>query len=627
MAREDTLSSVLSEFARTMITDFPIQSILDSLVERIVTILPITAAGVTLIQDGEPPHYVAASNDSALLYEQLQAGVGEGPCLLAYRTGEAVAIPQLASDTRFPTFSPAAQHVGLAAVFTFPLRDGRGGVLGALDLYRDTTGTLDEHDMEAAQTLADVAAAYLLNAESREETQRMADSSHHRSLHDALTGLPNRVLLHERLVHAAERARRSHAGAAVLFVDLDRFKHVNDRYGHHVGDQLLVAVAERLSLLVRPGDTLSRVSGDEFVFLCEDLNNESDAELIATRVTDGFTEPFVLDELAMTVKASVGIAYARNADAISDQLVVDADMAMYQAKHRGGDGHHMIDMQEALHSNQRHNLETDLRTASSTGALQIAFQPIVRTSDGLITGAEALLRWSHPNQGPISPLVAIGIAEKSGLINEIGRWVLDQSGSIRAQWLSDFPDRPLDLFVNVSGRQLLSQGFCDVVDTMLSSTGMDPAALILELTENTLVENHARAMTVLTDLKALGVRLALDDFGTGYSSLSYLRRLPVDIVKIDQALIAEVNEHPESSAIVAAVTDLTHALGLGVIAEGIETKAQLDRVTQLGCESSQGYYYARPMPASDLSNHLSASQIDPLRFPNQRSAASLAGSS
>ncbi len=317
MVNEDTLSAVLSEFARTLITDFPIQGILDHLVERIVDVLPVTAAGVTLISAGAAPRYIAASNQHALRFERLQSEVGEGPCLTAYDTGEPVAVPDLLVDKRFPLFGMAAAAAGLAAVFTFPLRHGDGR-LGALDLYRDTPGPLDRHDMDAAQTLADVAAAYLLNATAREEARAASDRFYHDALHDPLTGLPNRLLLQERLEHAAERAERTHTSAAIIFADLDRFKRVNDLHGHKVGDDLLLAVAHRLSSLVRSGDTLARFSGDEFVFLCEDLTGEGDIEALAARIGEAFNAPFVLGRNELIVTASVGLAFAGLAEDITD---------------------------------------------------------------------------------------------------------------------------------------------------------------------------------------------------------------------------------------------------------------------------------------------------------------------
>src|SRR5450755_4619825 len=254
---DSDLSRVLSEFARTLTTDFPIQGILDHLVKRIVEVLPISAAGVALISPASPPHYSAASDASALRFERIQTEMGEGPCLMAYNTGEAVAVPDLVYDTRFPTFGPPAVQAGLAAVFTFPLRHTLGR-LGALDLYRDSAGDLSAFDMTNAQTLADVTTAYLLNAQARDEARATSERFRYGALHDSLTGLPNRALLHERLDHAAQRASRSHTKAGILFADLDHFKRVNDTHGHHVGDELLVAVAQRLSALVRPGDTLAR---------------------------------------------------------------------------------------------------------------------------------------------------------------------------------------------------------------------------------------------------------------------------------------------------------------------------------------------------------------------------------
>ncbi len=618
MVEESTLSSVLSDFARTMVTDFPIQRILDSLVERIVAILPITAAGVTMITKGQPPRFIAASDSSALRFERLQTTIGDGPCVLAYESGASVAVADLATETRFPDFARPALEAGLVAVFTFPLRHGNGPALGALDLYRQTAGPLSETDMVAAQTLADVAAAYLWNAISREKTEQMAVRSHHSSLHDALTGLPNRLLLAERLERAAQRARRTHRSAAVLFVDLDRFKQVNDHYGHHTGDQLLIAVAGRLSAILRPGDTLCRVSGDEFVFLCEDLESAHDAEGIATRITEQLVEPFDVLDLSLVVTASVGLAYAGPGTEVSDQLVVDADTAMYQAKRRGGDGHRVIDLREALRHNRRNELETDLRTAIADGALSVAYQPIVRTADGTVTGVEALLRWTHARYGEISPVVAVDIAEQSPLINEIGQWVLEQAGRDRAQWLRDAPERPLHLAVNVSGRQLLSNGFCVLVDDMLTSTGMSPEALILELTENVLIDDTERTLNVLGDLRSLGVRLALDDFGTGFSSLSYLARLPIDILKIDRAFVADIDGNPGNAAIVTAVADLARAFKLEVIAEGVETPVQHDRIAALGCESSQGFYYSWPVTAAALGEQLATTRTHPLRLPVQR---------
>ncbi len=596
----EKLAEVLSDFARTMVTDFPIQRILDHLVERIVEILPVSAAGVTLIDEELAPRYIAASDGDALRFERLQSTIGQGPCLAAYVSGEAVSVPDLARDNHFPRFAPAAVEAGLAAVFTFPLRHDSGR-LGALDLYRDVPGALDPGDMRAAQTLADVAAAYLLNAQAREEALEASDRFHHHAQHDPLTGLPNRLMLHDRLDHAAQRARRSNGNAAVLFADLDRFKVVNDTYGHRVGDELLIAVARRLQRLVRPGDTLARLSGDEFVFLCEDLNSPDDVKLLAQRIDEAFARPFVLTGFELAITGSVGVAFAGPGQDISSHLVEEADAAMYRAKRAGGAGHKIIDLREAVQTHDGDNLEIDLRAAVSDDQLEIAYQPIVRSRDGWVCGVEALLRWNDPHRGSVPAATIVALAEQSDLMNDIGAWVLERACRDQGRWAREHPGSLLDLSVNVSGRQLMRQDFCDHVARVLDTTAMDPTKLILEMTEDIIIEDTERAIDAFATLRAMGIRIALDDFGTGYSSLSYLLRLPVNIVKIDQSFIAGIGQPAAGAVIVAAVTSLAHALELTVVAEGVETRRQHEAITNIGCDFAQGYFYAAPMPAAAVS--------------------------
>jgi diguanylate cyclase (GGDEF)-like protein len=345
VANERQLSEVLGEFARTMLTDFPIQAILDHLVERIVDIMPITAAGVTLISlDGEP-RYIAASNDAALRFEKLQDELGEGPCVAAYKTGAAVSVPDLRRDVQFPTFTPRALEVGLAAVFTFPLgqADGR---LGALDLYRDSPGRLTDQSMKAAQTLADVATAYLINAQARADLKSASELSRETALHDALTGLPNRTLLLQRLEHAFLRSQRTGWISAVFFVDLDGFKTVNDSFGHQAGDELLVAVAERLSGVLRPADTLARLSGDEFVILCEELANTTQADVIVSRLEAALARRFEVFGIEIDVTASIGIAFTGRGPDTAESIIHAADTAMYRAKRAGGGRHLILDLRD-----------------------------------------------------------------------------------------------------------------------------------------------------------------------------------------------------------------------------------------------------------------------------------------
>jgi diguanylate cyclase (GGDEF)-like protein len=481
------------------------------------------------------------------------------------------------------------------AVFTFPLRNGDAR-LGALDLYRDCAGPLDPGAMTAAQTLADVAAAYLLNAQARADLQDSSDRSRETSRHDALTGLPNRIVLLERLEHALLPSRSARM-VAVLFADLDHFKAVNDTHGHQVGDELLVAVADRLTKHLRPDDTLARLFGDEFVILCEDLSGRLEVDAIAARIGATLGEPFVLSSGEVQMTASIGIALTGRGDHLPEDVLHDADLAMYQAKRKGGARHQVIDLGEQRLVEQRASLQRDLHGACRGGELRMEYQPIVRTVDGRIVGVEALLRWAHPSRGLVSPSTLIPLADQAGLITEIGQWVLEQACRDLRSWRDDHHTDDLGVSINVSAHQLMSANFTATVEDVLLATDTAPELVTLELTESVFVRDSHRALLVLNDLKHLGVMLALDDFGTGYSSLSYLNRFPVDIVKIDQGLVANLGYDRSTHAIVSAVVTLAHALNLTVAAEGVETARQRDDVAALGCDACQGYYFARPMPA------------------------------
>jgi diguanylate cyclase (GGDEF)-like protein len=597
MANEQ-LSEVLRDFARTMATDFPIQRILDHLVKRIVEIMPVTAAGVTLISADVGPRYVAASNASALRFERLQTDTDEGPCLEAYRTAKAISVPDLRAEARFPIFAPRALDAGLAAVFTFPLHHG-DLQLGALDLYRDTPGSLSFESMSAAQTLADVAAAYLLNAQARADLQDSSDRSREAALHDPLTGLPNRVLMLERLRHASLRARRSSHISAVFVIDLDRFKNVNDSYGHRVGDELLVAVAERLPHVLRPGDTVARMSGDEFAILCEDLEHPSEADDIGVRIGAALGRAFVLSENAVSLTASIGVAFTRRGNETPGQLLHDADLAMYRMKREISGGRHVIDPRELHLAEDQADLELALPGALSRGELHLGYDPIVAAVDGQLTGVEALLRWEYPGRGLVYPTALMPLAERCGLMAEIGGWVLDQAWADRRRWQRLRTDG-VSLSVNISAQQFLSIGFAGSVAALIDTGSSDPQWLTLQLHENVFVRDPDRALVVLNELKDIGVRLALDDFGTGDSSLGYLMSHPVDTIKVDRAFVANLGRNPASKTILASVIQLAHSLGMAVVSKGVETAEQHRTLAGLGCDSCQGFYFAAPMPAASV---------------------------
>ena len=598
------LSEILSDFARTMLTDFPIQRILEELVLRIVELMSITGAGVTLISDTSTPHFVAASDESALRYEELQTAHREGPCVVAYRSGEAVAIPDLHDEVRFPDFVPAALEAGLVAVFTFPLRQGDRR-LGALDLYRDAPGPLDDEDMVIAQTLADVVAAYLVNAQGRSDLLDSSLRAQEVALHDPLTGLPNRVLLLERIKHALLANRRSHKHVAVLFIDLDGFKKINDVSGHKVGDDLLIGVSARVSNMLRPGDTLARMSGDEFVIVCADLEEEAQVEGIAARLGAAIGSPFNLDGTRVTLSASIGIAFAEGSHD-PERLLQRADTAMYQAKRKGGGHHQVIDAREQAVSEYNESLTRDLVGAVARQEFRLEYQPVVRVADGHVGSVEALLRWDHPVQGLIPPAVLIPLAETSGAIIEIGAWVLEQACADRNRWTNTEPGSALVIAVNVSAHQLMVPGFVEVVQAAMAATGTLPERLCLEVTESAFVQDANRALVVLSQLKELGVLVALDDFGTGYSSLSFLMQYPVDIVKIDQSFIQKITESTASYAIVGKTIELAHLLDLVVVCEGVETADQDRQVTALTTDFRQGFYFSRPMSAEMIDDMASA---------------------
>ena len=598
MLSED-LAEVMSEFARTMLTDFAIQEILDHLVKRIVDIMPITAAGVTLIAPGMNPRYIAASHDSAMRYEKLQTELGEGPCLAACASGEGISVPDLRLEDRFPEFSPRALSSGLTAVFTFPLRHDDMPPLGALDLYRESAGPLSADHMRAAQTLADVAAGYLINAQTRSDLQDASDQSRDAALHDALTGLPNRVLMIERLEHACQRERRSDTTSAVFFIDLDRFKEVNDTYGHQVGDELLVAVAQRLTELLRPGDSVARLSGDEFVILCEDLDESSPLEALALRFDTALAQPFRLSHVELEMTATIGVAVTGPGGRAPEELIHDADLAMYRDKRHRGANDDVLDLRTLHLAGYQAGLARSLPGAIERDEVHVAYQPIVDTTHAQLTGSEALLRWTHPARGAVSPTVLIPFAEQSGQIVELGQWVLERACTDRQRWQRQ-PGPPTGISVNVSAHQLMAPGFAASVADILMSTSTDPSQLTLEVTESVFLRDEQRALVVLTELKQLGVMLALDDFGTGYSSLAYLNSLPVDTIKIDQTFIATLTHDPDSQRIVAAIIALAHNLEMTVVAEGVETANQHRELTKLGSDACQGFYFGRPMPAPNL---------------------------
>ncbi len=615
MNKRELLADLLIEFAHTLGEGYEIQQILDHLVVRIVDVLPVTGAGVMLMDSAGDLHFAAASNDAILAIETLQNELGEGPCLEAYQSGDSVAIPDLNIDERFPRFSGRAKEAGLAAVFTFPMSSG-GNRLGALDLYRNESGALSDSDIEAAQVLSDVAAAYVHNARGQAAAAETLDLLRQRSLHDPLTGLPNRTLLKERLEQAVARATRTHQAVAVLFVDIDRFKSVNDRYGHQVGDQLLTAVAGRLKRILRAGDTLARLSGDEFVIVCEGLEKAELAERVAERVIAALLPPIELGSNSLHVTASVGLAFSGPGDEIPESLLRDADFAMYQAKRCGGARHTVLSPEARLAVDRRGVLAREIRDALARDEFRLAYQPLVDVKDGRVVAVEALLRWQHPTRGLVMPNEILPVAEPTGLILALGEWVLTQACRDLQRWRQCYGLAIPHVTVNVSPYQVIAPGFDTTVQQVLESTAINPADVLLEVTESAFLEDGPRAFSVLKQTKDLGVGLILDDFGTGYSSLNYVRQFPFDILKIDRVFTGSIETDHSTRTIVSAIINMAHGLELSVVAEGVETQEQLHAVERLGTDRAQGYHLCRPLLAEQLEQRiLEPAGSSPIRLP------------
>ena len=422
----------------------------------------------------------------------------------------------------------------------------------------------------------------------------------HWALHDSLTGLPNRNLLVDRISQALTRASRHPGTVAALFCDVDDFKEVNDSFGHHVGDEVLKAVATRLSSAVRPADTVARIGGDEFVVLCEGMDNESVAFDIASRVLGAVANPLEVSGNELALSISVGVAFAVTEDA--PELLRNADAAMYLAKQRGRNRAELFDEQLRKVAAERISLIADLRHAVARDELRVHYQPVFTLAGERLLGVEALVRWEHPTRGLLYPDSFIPAAESASLIGELGAWVLQAACRQAALWSNAGPGgTPLHMAVNVSARQLAQgSGLVQLVADEIRLAGIDPATLILEVTESAVMDDAEATLAILTELKALGVRLAIDDFGTGYSSLIYLKRFPVDQLKVDRAFVNGLDTDPDDSAIVASVVGLARAVGIVAVAEGVETVQQLEALQRLGCSFGQGYLWSRPKPAAEI---------------------------
>ena len=421
----------------------------------------------------------------------------------------------------------------------------------------------------------------------------------HLATHDVLTGLPNRVLLEDRLQQAIAHADRDMRSFALLVCDLDRFKLINDSLGHRAGDELLQEVARRLSTVVRTADTVARFGGDEFVLIGTSVSDAEDAASLASRVMDVMQAPVRIADIDIHTSPSVGIAMYPDDGTTSQALLAHADAAMYSAKQRGRGNFRHYEAGMHAGTGDRVQLESDLHTALALKQFELYYQPKVDTQTGEVRSAEALIRWMHPVRGLVSPVDFIPLAEECGLIGAIGGWVVREACRLARAWQDDGVP-PLRVSVNLSASQFRDNGLVDSIRRALDDVGLDARYLEVELTESAVMTDPEQSITILEQLSAMGVLVSVDDFGTGYSSMSYLRRFPIDKLKIDRVFIDEIASRPEDASIVRAIVSLAHSLRLKVVAEGVETPAQLDFLKTAGCDEYQGYHFSRPLSAVDF---------------------------
>jgi diguanylate cyclase (GGDEF)-like protein/PAS domain S-box-containing protein len=461
---------------------------------------------------------------------------------------------------------------------------------GEEDLYQTTVSSVRARD----GSIAHYALSFLDITERRIAEQRIRHLAHH----DLLTDLPNRALLAERTALAIDGARRSGRTVALMFVDLDRFKHVNDSLGHAVGDELLRRSSRRLMATLRTVDVVGRQGGDEFVLLLPEVADAEAAARVALKVVEAMRQPFVLGARELLVSCSVGIALFPQNGEDFETLMRNADTAMYAAKEAGRDCYRFHAAEMTRRANERLELEADLRHALHTGGLALALQPQVTLADGKLCGMEALVRWTHPQRGAISPVQFIPVAEDCGLIVPLGEWMLREACRLRAGWGAALGEAPVA--VNVSALQFRDPNFVAMVKRAMADFALPPRLLELEVTESVIMGGFEQVKGMLDELDRMGLSLSVDDFGTGYSSLSYLKRLPVDKLKIDRSFVIELPADPDSRAIAAAVVGLARGLDMRVIAEGVETPAQAEFLHGAGCHEAQGYLYAKPLSTADF---------------------------
>ncbi len=445
---------------------------------------------------------------------------------------------------------------------------------------------------------------YVSTGKDISDRMEIQEKLHHMATHDALTGLPNRVMVNDRLLHAIEQGERSQSKIAVIFIDLDRFKEVNDSLGHPSGDALLKIVAKKLKSSLRHGDTLGRFGGDEFTILMEGINQIDDVSAVMQKILKTVSEPVLLGGYEIVSSASIGVTIFPDDAADADVLIKNADVAMYRAKARGGDSYEFYTLDMSVQADERMELQHSLSHAMERGEFDLYYQPKINVQTGRVIGMEALLRWEHPKMGLVEPSKFIPVLEETGKIVDVGYWVFRMACAFH-QELKEKGFQPLRISINLSARQFHDEGLLEFVEMICAEHDLDARQLEVEITESLLIENMDVAVTILDRLHAAGVHIAIDDFGTGYSSMSYLKRFPIDSLKVDQSFVKDIPDDKDDVAIVRAIVALGETLGMNLVAEGVETSAQLEFFTEVDKCEIQGFFISKPLARDEFAIWLS----------------------
>jgi len=596
LRRRERLFERLTEIQRAIARRNPIDEIFHAVTDAACELLDVEMATFNLVDRDDPT--TGSMTAATGVAPEVPARVQRVPLTAGGASGLAVLGDELVmieDYTVSPIVIPAMAMSQLRSVMATPVHEN-GKAVGCLTVgMYSSAREWDKPAQEMIMAFAEHLSLALTDARTLEAMNL--------AFLDSLTGLASRALFQTRMEEALGGEQE---GVAVLFVDLDRFKVVNDSLGHAAGDQVLIGVADRIRSCLREGDTAARLGGDEFAVLLSRLSDPAEAEPVAARLLEELRAPFELNGAEAYVSASIGIAFSRPGEHRAQELLVDADLAMYQAKKHGKDKFERFEPKMRAEFQATIDLEADLRHALVRHEFELRYQPIVHLASGEITGVEALIRWRHPDRGVVPPIDFISLAEETGLIVPIGEWVLREATQRVAEWNRRRPGKPLTVSVNISAVQLEQSTLPQVVGSALDDSGLPAGRLTLELTESLLVDHRAATLDRLHAIKALGVRLAIDDFGTGYSSLAYLRRFPVDIIKIDKSFVDDVVDEPTAAALTHGIIQLGRALQLSTVAEGIEHAGQLTSLAGGNCELGQGYYFAEPLTRSALDDLLFA---------------------